>query len=178
MQPMQNPTLSRPDPTEHAVETGTYIKLVPDGDIQSFLAAQLTEFQRLLTGLSEKESLTRHAPFTWTIKQVVGHITDTERVFGHRALWIGRNDTSPLASFNETAFMAASNFDRIPMPELLEAFEHTRKTHLLFFKHLDPEAWLRRGTACDHPATPRAFAWAIAGHTKHHLDILHKRLGR
>jgi hypothetical protein len=169
---------NRPNPTEHAPGFATYINKVPDGDIQLFLTAQLAEFLKLLTGLSEKESLTKHAPYTWTIKQVVGHITDTERVFGHRALWIARNDTTPLATFDETAFMTAATFDRQPMPELVEEFEHVRKSHLLLFKHLTPEAWLRRGTVCEHPATVRAFAWAIAGHAKHHLDILHKRLGR
>ncbi len=173
---MPNPT-TRPDATEHAADFGIYINKVPDGDIQRFLAAQLTEFQNLLTNLSEKEALTKHAPYTWTIKQVVGHITDTERVFGHRALWIARNDASPLASFDETNFMNASNFDQIPMPELVQEFEQVRKSHLLFFKHLTPESWLKRGTVCDHPATVRTFAWAIAGHAKHHLDILRKRLG-
>ncbi len=174
---MPNPTTTRPDPTEHVAEFGNYIQLVPEGDIQLFLASQLTELLHLIAGLSEKESLMHHAPFTWSIRQVVGHITDCERIFGHRALWIARNNTTPLAGFDETDFMNAVNFDRYPMGELLSEFENVRRSYLLFFRHLEPEAWLRRGTVCEHPATMRALAWLIAGHTKHHLDILHKRLG-
>jgi DinB superfamily len=175
---MPNPAAIRPETTEHAPDFGKYIHLVPDSDILLFLAAQQKELLGLLTGLSEKDSLIKHAPYTWTIKQVLGHITDCERVFGHRALWIARNNTTPLSGFDETDFMNAVNFDRYPMPELVAEFENVRQSHLLLFRHLDPEAWLRRGTVWDRPATVRVFPWAIAGHTKHHLDILHKRLGR
>jgi hypothetical protein len=143
----------------------------------SFIGRRSVKTVGGLTEQLQKNALTKHAPYTWTIKQVVGHITDCERVFAHRALWIARNNTTPLSGFDETEFMAAANFDRQPIPELVEEFEHVRKSHLLLFKHLTPEAWLRRGTVCEHAATVRAFAWAIAGHAKHHLDILHKRLG-
>jgi hypothetical protein len=170
-------SILHPEPTEYAPDFGKYIRLVPEGDIQLFLAAQLDELIGLLFGLSENESLVRHAPYTWSVKQVVGHITDCERVFGFRALWIARNDKTPLGSFDENAFMQAVNFDAVPFQEILKEFEYVRRGHLCLFQHFDSEAWIRRGVVKDHPATARAFAYVIAGHTKHHLDILHQRLG-
>jgi uncharacterized damage-inducible protein DinB len=167
-----------PEKTEYPAPFGNYIQLVPPGDIQTFLANQSDEMYKLLGNLSESDSLIRHAPYTWSIREVVGHITDCERVFGHRALWIARGATTPLASFDENAFMTAANFDQFPFEELLAEFECVRQSHLYFFKHLESSAWLRRGIVLDQSSTVRAFAYLIAGHTKHHLDILHRRLGR
>jgi hypothetical protein len=175
---MVNAHNARPDATEYAAPFGKYVQLVPGDDIQVFLAHQLAEMLGSLSGLEERESLVLHAPYTWTIKQVVGHIIDCERVFGHRALWIARSEKTPLASFDENAFMQAASFNRWPFEELLAEFEHLRQSHLLMFRHLEPEAWQRRGVVNDHPATVRAFAYVIGGHAQHHLDILHRRLGR
>lgn len=174
---MTHSALSRPQPGEYEPDFGDYIGLPPDGDLMAFLDVQLAELRGLLGSLSEAESLHKHAPYTWSIRQVVGHMNDCERVFGHRVLRIARDDKTPLTSFDQTAYMQNSDFDRWPLGELLDEFEHVRRSHLLLFRHLAPEAWLRRGTVIGHPATARAFAWVIAGHAKHHLDILHKRLG-
>jgi hypothetical protein len=173
---MPNPAARRPEPTEYAADFGKYIQLVPAGDIQGFLATQLADLLALVSGLSDEQSLVHHAPYSWSIKQVVGHVTDCERIFGYRALRIARGDATPLASFDENAYMQMSNFDRCPFIELLDEFANVRRSHLAMFKHLESEAWLRRGVVNDHPATTRAFAYAIAGHAKHHLDILHRRL--
>jgi hypothetical protein len=173
---MPNLTIARPESTEYAPDFGKYIALIPEGDIPSYLESQLTEFLGLLRGLSESESLVHHSPYTWSIKQVVGHMSDSERIFGYRALRIARNDSTPLPSFDENAFVQAANFDRLPFAELLAEFELVRRSHLLLFRHLEPEAWLRSGTVSNHRASVRAFAYVIAGHAKHHLDILHKRL--
>jgi len=175
---MPNPFTTRPDVTEYAPAFGKYVQLALADDIQVFLADQLAEMMGLLSSLAERESLVLHAPYTWSIKQVVGHIIDCERVFGYRALWIARNDKTPLPSFDENAFMQAAAFNRWPFEELLAEFEHLRQSHLLMFRHLEPEAWQRRGVVNDHPATARAFAYVIGGHAKHHLDILHRRLRR
>jgi DinB superfamily len=173
---MATQRIARPDESEYAPHFGMYIRLAPDGDLLSFLEFQLADLLGLLRGLPDRQSLAHHAPYTWSIRQVVGHITDCERVFGHRALWIARGDASPLAKFDENAFMRACNFDLWPLEELLAEFECVRRSHLLMFRHLEPDAWLRRGTVSGHPATARAFAYVIAGHAKHHLDILHGRL--
>jgi hypothetical protein len=173
-----NPRTARPGPTEYGSYFGRYVRLPPDGDIVLFLESQLTEFKALLGGVSERDSLVRHAPYTWSIKQVVGHVSDCERVFGYRALWVARNNPTPLASFDEDDFMRAVDFDRWPFAELLAEFEAVRRSQLFLFEHLDPEAWLRRGLVGEHSTTVRAIAHVMGGHAKHHLDILHKRLGR
>jgi hypothetical protein len=174
--PFMNASAQRPDPSEYAPGFHKYVQLAPGDDIVEALEAQLGEALRRLSVLSDEAALTLHAPYTWTIKQVVGHITDCERVFAHRALWIARHGGTPLASFDETGFMEATEFNRWPLAELLAEFEHVRRSSVLFFRHLEPEAWVRRGVVADHPATARAFAYVIAGHAQHHLDIVRRRL--
>jgi hypothetical protein len=169
-------TVGRPDESEHGPDFGTYVRLTPDGDIQTILETQLTEMLGLLGELPEAESLVRHAPYAWTIRQVVGHLTDCERIFGYRALRIGRGDATPLAGFDENQYMQAVDFDRYPLAELVREFEHVRRSHLLLLRHLEPAAWLRRGVVRDGPASTRAFAYVMAGHAKHHLDIVRQRL--
>lgn len=171
-----HPAFARPDPNEYPADFGKYVNLSPEGDIKTFLDQQRCGMRRLLESVSEADSHARNPPYTWSIRQVVGHITDCERVFGHRALWIARRAEAPLESFDEQGFMDAANFDRCPFAELLAEFEHVRQSHLSLFRLLAPEAWLRRGTVLGRSATARTFAWVIAGHTQHHLDILRRRL--
>ena len=173
---MADMIIPRPEATEYGPGFGNYIELVPPCHLPSFLDAQLAELKGLLDGLPERDSLLHHAPFTWSIREVVGHMTDCERVFGYRALRIARNDATPLAGFEEQSYMQYANFDRWPLSELLAEFEHLRNSHMIMLTHLEPEAWLRRGVVSDAPMTVRAMAYSIAGHAKHHLDILHKRL--
>ncbi len=173
---MADPFTSRPEASEHNPYFGKYIQLVPNGDIREFLDSQLTELLALLTPLAEPQSLVRHAPYTWSIKQVLGHMTDGERVFGHRALWVARGASAPLSSFDENDFMRHIDFDHWPFAELLEEFQFVRRSQIHFFRHLDADAFLRRGIVGEHSTSVRAIAYVIAGHVKHHLDILHKRL--
>ena len=102
---MSHPATTRPDVSEYGANFGQYIQLVPAGDIQALLATQLADLLALVSGLSDQQSLVHHAPYTWSIKQVVGHITDCERIFGYRALRIARGDATPLASFDENEYM-------------------------------------------------------------------------
>jgi hypothetical protein len=168
--------IGRPDATEYAPAFANYVNLVPAGDVQVLLEQQLAELTDLLSPVSEAESLVRHTPYTWSVKEVLGHITDCERIFGHRALRIARNDATPLSSFDENAYMTFATFDRVPFAELLAEFQTVRRSHLYLFRHLEPAAWTRRGIVNNHPATPRAFAFVIVGHARHHLDILRTRL--
>lgn len=167
-----------PEPGEFGPDFGRYIRLVPAGDILLYLSSQADELVRLLRALSDAEALVHHAPYTWSIKQVVGHINDCERIFGYRALRMARNDSTPRAGFDEQAFMQHANFDRWPLGDLLGEFESLRRSHIAMFRHLVPEAWQRQGTANEQPMSVRAFAYAIAGHAQHHLDILRKRLNQ
>src|SRR3954469_14422953 len=164
------------DPSEHAPEFGKYIALVPPGDIQAILAQQLDDFTNLLGELTDEQAMVRHAPYTWTIKQVVGHMTDCEHVFGYRVLRIGRNDQTPLATFDETAYMQHADFDRCPIQGLVSEFKCLRRSHLKMIRHFPAEAWNYRGIVLGQPASLCAMVYVLAGHAKHHLDILHKRL--
>ena len=168
--------VERPEESEYGPDFGRYVRLTPEGDVLAFLEAQLDELLILLGKLPEAESLVRHAPYTWTIKQVVGHMTDCERIFGYRALRIARADATPLPGFDENEYMKAVDFNGYPLAELVREFEHVRRSHSLLFRHLEPAAWLRRGVVRGGPASTRAFAYVIAGHAKHHLDIMKSRL--
>ena len=170
--------LSRPEVSEYPAGFGKYVALVPEGDVLAFLEGQLGEALGLLRGLTEAEGMRVDAPYAWSVKEVVGHITDAERIFAYRLLRIGRGDGTPLASFDENAYVKQADFGRCAMGELVEEFELARRSHLLLMRHMGAEAWGREGNVCGHRATARAFPYVMAGHAKHHLDILRKRLGR
>ena len=175
---MATPIPSRPDPTEYASFYETYIKLVPEPDILPKLEKQIEETLRFLRGVSDVEAETRHAPYTWSVKQVVGHLIDCERIFGVRALRFARHDPTPLPGFDENPYVEHARFDARTLDSLAREFEYLRRSHLLFFRGLDADDWLRSGVANGHPVTVRALAYVLAGHERHHLNILHKRLGR
>jgi hypothetical protein len=169
---------SRPDATEYASYYGKYIALVPENDILTVLESQLDESLPLLRGVPETEGNTRHAPYTWSVKEVIGHLIDAERVFGYRALRFARRDATPLPGFEENDYVRNANFDAHSLRDLLTEFEMVRRSHLCLFRSLDGEAWLQRGTANNNAVTVRALAYIIAGHTQHHLAILRKRLAK
>lgn len=174
---MPTSTIARPEPGEYSPGVEKYVQLVPAGNPLATLAAQAEQLTRLIGELSDAEALVRHAPYTWSIKQVVGHLTDCERVFGYRAMRLARNDATPLPSFDENAYMQAANFDRWPLGELLAEFDALRRSHVLMFRHLEADAWLRSGVVNGHPMTARAVVFVMAGHMAHHLTILRQRLG-
>jgi hypothetical protein len=170
-------TAIRPTADEYAPPFDPYIRLVPAGDVLEFLDKQLGRVLTLLSPLSDAQSLALHPPYTWTLKQVLGHLTDCERIFGYRALRLGRHDATPLPGFDENQFMQFADFNTYPMSELLEEFTALRRGHLLLLRHLSPVAWGCRGTVIDHAMTPRALAYVMAGHVEHHLAIIKERLG-
>jgi hypothetical protein len=170
--------MSRPEPTEHAPYWDRYIALVPEGDIVTTLANQLAETLPFLRGITEAQGNTRHAPYTWSVKEVVGHVTDTERIFGYRALRFARNDQTPLPSFEENDYVRNANFDACSLKGLVDEFEALRRSHVAFFGNLSDEAWGRTGLANNSAISVLALAYNIAGHERHHLAILRKRLGR
>jgi hypothetical protein len=168
---------TRPIAGEYASDFERYIRLVQAGDIADALDDQLKRTQSAFGRLSEVESLIVHPPYEWTLKQVLGHVTDGERVFGYRALRLARQDPTPLPGFDETHFMKFADFNSVPMTDLLEEFASLRRSHVLFFKHASPDAWGWRGTVLGQPATCRALAFVMAGHMEHHLAIVKRRLG-
>ena len=157
---------------------GTYMSLVPAGNIRDILVDQLAEVKKVVGGIPEMEALRLHPPSTWTVHQVLGHITDAERVFGYRAMRLARLDPTPLPSFDENEYVKNATFNSVPLEELLAAFEHLRLSHIHMIAQFTPAAWAFKGTASNRAMTAAAMVYVIAGHTKHHLDILKKRLGK
>lgn len=175
---MSTAAITRPEASEYQPYFAKYVTLVPDGDIINTLERQLNETLATLHGLTEAEANTRHAPYTWSIKEVVGHLTDAERIFGYRALRFARGDATALPGFDENDYVRHANFDARPFSELLSEYEMLRRSHISMFRGLDDAAWLRTGIANGHPISVRALAYNIAGHELHHGAILRKRLGR
>lgn len=169
------PPAVRPTPDEYASYYANYVGLVPDGDILESLARQKTATTRLLGGISAKKAGHRYAPDKWSIKGVVGHVVDAERVFSYRALSIGRGDPAPLPGFDEKDWAKTSNFDERALKDLVRDYRLVRDATLALLRSLPAEAWARRGTASNHPVTVRALVWIIAGHERHHLKVLRER---
>jgi len=172
---MKTLTINRPEATEYAPYYGRYISLVPDGDILESLEQQANETLRLLGGISESGADARYALEKWSIKEVVGHITDTERIFAYRLLRIARADETPLPGFEQDDYVRYGSFAACHLSDLAREFELVRQGNLLLMRHLDEEAWQRRGTASNAEVSVRALAYIIAGHELHHVGILKTR---
>ena len=167
--------ITAPDRTEAAPYYFTYIDQVPSGDIRVLLEAQSGETLALLRRISEETSLVRYAPGKWSIREVLGHINDTERLFVSRAFWFARGFDTPLPSFDQNvAVWAAGAHDR-SWSSLVDEFRSIRAGTLSFFQNLPDDAWTRRGVASDNPFTVRALAYIAVGHVAHHLRILRER---
>jgi hypothetical protein len=167
--------LTTPDRTEAAEYYFTYIDQVPSGDILEILAAQLDELRALLAGIDDKQSLFRYAPDKWSIRQVLSHVNDGERVFVFRAFWFARGFDEPLPSFDQDVAVSTADADARSWQSHLDEFETVRAATLTFFRSIPEDAWTRRGIASGNPFTVRALAYIIAGHVNHHLSILRER---
>jgi DinB superfamily len=164
-----------PDRSEAAEYYFTYIDQVPAGDICETLEAQSAETLGLLQGISEEDSLRRYAPEKWSIREVVSHLNDTERVFVYRALWFARGFDSPLPSFDQNVAISAAGADDRAWNSHVEEFRAVRAGTLAFFQNLPANAWTRSGIASGNPFTVRALAYIVAGHVTHHTKILQTR---
>ena len=171
------PTLSpaRPAPTEHYSYYLTYVSEVPEGDLLATLAAQRDSTAAFLAGIPEAKAGYRYAPEKWSIKEVIGHVADAERVFAYRALRIARADETPLPGFDENAWMPAAEFDRRTLADIAADFRSVRESTLALFRGFPAEAWTRLGTASGHPVSVRALAYILTGHERHHLRVLQER---
>jgi uncharacterized damage-inducible protein DinB len=138
------------------------------------LASQMTAFEALAM-LDESRARFRYAEGKWTVREVVGHMADAERIFAYRMLRIARGDATPLAGFDENTYVAAADFERRTMPEVAGEWRDVRQATLSLVRSLTPESAARIGRANDVPVSVRAIAWIIAGHTAHHLGILRER---
>jgi DinB superfamily len=167
--------MTRPDSTEYAPYFDRYISLVPEGEIAVTLGKQIESTLSLIRGLSKAQGDLRYAPGKWSVKEVIGHLIDAERIFAYRALRFARNDATPLPGFDENSFVANACFGSLALADLADEFEHTRKSNVYLFKQLDGDSWLRRGAASDNEISVRAIAYILAGHELHHVGILRSR---
>jgi len=165
----------RPAPDEFAPYYASYVSLVPDGDVTATLASQLEETLDLLRPLGEEQALFRYAPGKWSVKEVVTHLIDAERVFMYRALSFARGATDSLPSFDENAWAPMAEADQVPLDELLDEFDAVRSATVSLLAHLPREAWGRRGIASGKGVSVRALAWITAGHERHHARVLRER---
>lgn len=169
--------LHRPGDDEYAPFYGRYIRRVPDGDVIQVLALQFETSRALLASVTAVQARYRYAPEKWSVKEVVGHLSDTERVMAYRALRIGRGDTVPLAGFDENDYVRAADFDTRTLGSILDEWAAVRQATLRLLEGLPPAAGPRRGEASGHPVSVRALAYIIAGHELHHRALLHERYG-
>ncbi len=144
-------------------------------DILGILEAQRLQMAQLFAARSERDGNFRYAPGKWTVKEVLGHVTDAERIFAYRALRIARGDQTPLASFEQDDYVRGGNFAERTLADLAEEFGLVRAASIALFRSLQREAWQRRGVASEKEVTVRALAFIVAGHEIHHRLILEER---
>jgi uncharacterized damage-inducible protein DinB len=174
---MSTATLTRPAPDESSVYFRRYIDRVSGEDIQEQLVAQLREVEQLFETVTDKAAMARYAEGKWSIKEVLGHLSDTERIFSYRLLRISRGDTTPLPGYDEEAYTPAGRFDERPLPMLLAEFRAVRQSTAALVEGLAADAWDRRGVANDSSISARALVYIIVGHVTHHLGVLRERYG-
>jgi hypothetical protein len=167
--------ITPPESSEYQPYYGRYISLVGGRDLTSTLEAQAGRSLPILRLISEEKSMHRYSPGKWSVKEVLGHLIDAERIFTYRALRFARNDQTPLPGFDQDPYVAAANFDARPWNGMIDEFEHVRRSTILFFRALTPQEALRSGTANQAAITVRALGYIIAGHELHHMGILSER---
>lgn len=172
---MVNETIGKPHTTEYLPYYSRYVALVPDGDILTVLRKQMEETLALLGSIPEVRADFRYAPDKWSIKELVGHMIDSERIFAYRALRFARNDKTPLPGYEQDDYVSNASFGSCKLADLASEFESVRRSNLFLFRHLDGDAWMRKGLANDSEASVRALAHIIAGHELHHREILRNR---
>ena len=167
--------IGRPKPDETGTYYFTYINQVSGDDPLQVIQSQLDDCHRLFSAISEEKSLHRYAPGKWSIREVLNHVTDTERAFAFRALWFARGFSTPLPSYDQGIAAAGAQADKISFGAHVEEFLRVRLATISFFQNLPAEAWMRTGIASDNPFTVRALAFIIPGHVTHHLKIVQER---
>jgi hypothetical protein len=169
--------MERPQPEEYAPFYAGYVALVPESDALAVLAAQPAELLALAAKVPAEREGHRYAPGKWSVRELFGHLTDGERVFGYRAFCISRGDKASLPGFDENEYIAGATYDRVPLAELAADFAALRQSNVTVLRRLAPSGWARVGTANGTPVSVRALAFVMAGHVRHHIGVLRSRYG-
>jgi hypothetical protein len=170
--------LTRPDSTEYADFYKNYIARVPDGSLLNFVAKQPGDYRQLLVGLSDEDASAPTAPGKWSVKQVLGHLCDTERVITYRVLRFARGDGKELQGFEQDDYVREAASNSRSLDDLLAEFESVRKSTIALLGSLPPGADTRSGLANGNRVTVRALAYIAGGHAQHHYELLKARPGR
>lgn len=168
---------NRPAVNEYSEGVKGYIALVPEEDVTAALEKQGRETVALFRMLTDQKGSFRYAPGKWSVKEVIGHIADMERVFTYRALCIARGEKASLPGVEENEYAAEAAFDRLALGDLIDGYEAVRRATVALFRNLQPGKWTAMGTANEKPVSVRALAYGILGHERHHLKILRERYG-
>jgi hypothetical protein len=174
---MSTLAIPRPASDEAAPFYQRYIAEVAGENIIEQLAEQLDEVEGLFGSVDDRAALARYAPGKWSVKEVLGHLSDVERIFAYRLLRISRGDQTPLPGFDENAYVPAGRFDTRLLRSLMAEFRSVRQSTLAMVQGLPAECWANRGEASGNPVTARALAYIIPGHVSHHLGVLRDRYG-
>lgn len=165
----------KPAAHEYPAYFDQYITKVEDGDVIGILQVQRDELSTRLAEISDEQALLRYSEDKWSVKELVGHLTDSERIFGTRALCIARGETQPLPGFDEDSYVELARFDQRPFDSILSEWISVRESNINLFETLDYDAISRFGVANGRPITARAIMWIVAGHTIHHIQMLRDR---
>ncbi|MBL8998193.1 MAG: DinB family protein [Gemmatimonadales bacterium] len=165
----------RPNADEFASFYSGYLQQVPDGDVVEALIGGAEIAAALLHDVPEEVASKAYAPGKWTLKEVVQHLADAERIFAYRALRIARGDATELPGWDENAYAPASGAKERSLESLLDELESVRESTVTLFEGLPEEAWTRTGRANGQKVSVRALAWITAGHLLHHLEIIQER---
>ncbi|ACS98783.1 DinB family protein [Paenibacillus sp. JDR-2] len=167
--------LERPQASEYNEFFTRYIGLVPEGNLIALLEEQQAETNRIYSALSAEQADYRYGEGKWSLKEVLGHVTDTERIMSYRLLRIARGDQTPLPGFDQDAYMEGSPFSGLTVTDLLENYNAVRHATIVLLKQLSAEAFTRSGFANQSPLTARAIAYIMYGHERNHLSIVQER---
>jgi hypothetical protein len=166
---------TKPAPTEHAPEYSPAIALVAEGDITQTLQQQIENSLSLLRTIPSDKANFRYAPDKWSVKEVLGHLIDSERIMSYRALSFARNEQTPLPGYEQDDYVRYANFGSRDIADLAEEFAIVRQATIQLFRPLNETEWLRHGKANENEVSVRALAYIIAGHELHHMGILRSR---
>jgi len=168
---------TRPAATEYPAFYQRYVDLVPEDDVQSALADQAKKTAAIVRGIGEEKAAFRYAPGKWSVKGVIGHFVDAERIFCYRALAIARGEAKSLPGFDENSYAEAGDFDRRSIRDLADDYEAARRSTIAMFRGIPDAGWTRRGVANDVPVNVLGLAYITLGHERHHLKVLRDRYG-
>lgn len=166
---------ARPTSNDYAPPYAGYVANVPEDDIFSTLEQQSTITQQLLASIDESKGAFRYAEGKWSVKEVIGHFIDAERIFAYRMLAIARGEQQPLPGFEENDYVENADFDRWKLTDLAEHYALVRRSTIVLMRNFSEEAWDRRGIASDNPIAVRAIPWIMVGHERHHGKVLRER---